>query len=137
MFVIDASAILAWCFEDEWPRDRDKLMDRLLEGGMIAPSHWPLEVANSLWESERRRRISAADATDFIETVDDLGVRIDVETPRRAWGDIYQLARDDKLTTYDAAYLELALRMDGTLVSKDTDLVRAAKKRGVQTIIPS
>jgi len=135
-FVIDASAILAWCFEDEWPKDRAALMDRLLEGGMAAPAHWPLEVTNILWEGERRRRITVADAVDFIETVEDLGVRIDSETPRRAGRDIYPLAREEKLTTYDAAYLELALRLDAALVSKDMELLRAAKRRGVSTIMP-
>ncbi len=136
-FVVDASALLAWCFQDEWPNDRAKLMDRLVDGGMAAPAHLPLEITNIVWESERRRRISEADALDFIDTVEDLGVRIDSETPRRAWRDIYPLARAEKLTTYDAAYLELAMRIKATLVSKDTDLVRAAKRRGVPTLVPS
>jgi predicted nucleic acid-binding protein len=135
-FVVDASAILAWCFEDEWPKQRAELMDRLVEGGMAAPSHWPLEITNILWEGERRRRISAAHAADFIQTVEDLGAKIDPETSKRAWRDVYVLARDDKLTTYDAAYLELAMRIKATLVSRDAALVRAAKRRGVPTIVP-
>jgi len=136
-FVVDASALLAWCFQDEWPKDRAKLMDRLVEGGMAAPAHLSLEITNILLESERKRRIAEADAIDFIDTVAKLGIRIDGETARRAWKDIYLIARSEKLTTYDAAYLELAMRLKATLVSKDTDLVRAAKRRGVATLVPS
>ncbi len=101
---------------------------------MAAPAHWSLEVANILWNGERRRRISAGDAADFIATLEDLAVVMDTETSRRAWSDTYALAREEKLTTYDAAYLELALRLQATLVSKDADLLRAAKRRGVPTI---
>jgi predicted nucleic acid-binding protein len=112
-------------------------MDRLVDGGMAAPAHWPLEVTNILWEGERRRRISPGDATDFIETIEELGVKIDAETSRRAWRDIHLLAREEKLTTYDAAYLELAMRVNAALVSKDAELLKAAKRRGVSIIAPS
>ena len=41
------------------------------------------------------------------------------------------LARDDGLTIYDAAYLELALRQGGAIATKDTDLLAAAQRRGM------
>ncbi|KAF0182007.1 MAG: hypothetical protein FD124_2994 [Alphaproteobacteria bacterium] len=133
-FVVDASAMLAWCFEDERPKDSDRVLDRLMEGGMAAPAHWPLEIANILWQGERRRRITAADADAFVETVSELGIEIDLETAQRAWREARALTREHKLTSYDAAYLELALRLKATLVSKDADLLRAARRAGVPVL---
>lgn len=49
----------------------------------------------------------------------------------RAWRDILGLARAEGLTTYDAAYLELAIRLNVPLLTKDIDLIGAAKRRGV------
>lgn len=126
--------MLAWCFEDERPKNHQALLKRLVAGGMSAPAHWPLELSNIIWNGERRGRLSSADAARFIVTVESLRVSIDFETPRRAWSDILALARADGLTAYDAAYLELAVRRQATLVSKDADLLKAAKHRGVATL---
>lgn len=126
--------MLAWCFDDEWPKDREKLLRRLVAGGMAAPSHWPLELTNIIWSSERRGRLKLADAQSFLYTAENLGVVIDGETPRRAWANILGLARSEKLTTYDAADLELAIRLSATLVSKDEELLAAAKRCSVSTL---
>lgn len=133
-FVIDASAMLAWCFADEQPKDAAALLRKLQQGGMAAPAHWSLELTNIIWNSERRGRINLADAATFLQTVAALDVAIDPETPRRAWSDTLALARAQDLTTYDAAYLELAIRLRATLVSKDAALLKAAKRCSVQTL---
>ncbi len=133
-FVVDASAMLAWCFEDEQPEDPLGLLRKLKLGGMAAPAHWPLELTNSILNGEKRGRVSRADGASFIEMVESLGVLIDAETPRRAWSAIVALARAEKLSTYDAAYLELAMRLRATLVSKDADLLKAAKRSSVPTL---
>lgn len=133
-YVIDASAMLAWCFDDEKPQDPLGMLRKLKQGGMVAPAHWPLELTNIVWNGEKKGRIAAADARSFISLVESLGVAIDFETPRRAWSDVLALARAEGLTTYDAAYLELAMRLRATLVSKDSDLLKAATGSGVKTL---
>ncbi|OQW60949.1 MAG: hypothetical protein A4S17_02255 [Proteobacteria bacterium HN_bin10] len=133
-YVIDASAMLAWCFDDEQPKNPLGLLRKLRQGGLAAPVHWPLELTNIVCNSEKKGRITPADARSFVQLVESLGVAIDFETPRRAWSDIIALARAEKLTTYDAAYLELAMRMRATLVSKDDDLLKAAKRNSVSTL---
>ncbi|MES1158364.1 MAG: type II toxin-antitoxin system VapC family toxin [Terricaulis silvestris] len=133
-YVIDASAILAWCFEDERPKNADAILKKLVAAGLSAPAHWPLEITNILWQAEQRGRISGADAAAFVALLQSLGVAIDGQTPRRAWAETRAIAREEKLTTYDAAYLELAMRQQSGLVSKDADLLKAAKRRGVATL---
>lgn len=127
MFVIDASAILSWCFDDEKPRNADALMQRLVDGGMMAPSLFPLEVTNTLWSSERKKRITWQQASVFVALVESLRIEIDMETPWRAWSEIRELSRREGLSTYDASYLELAIRRQATLATYDKALIRAAK----------
>jgi predicted nucleic acid-binding protein len=134
VFVLDASAILSWCFDDERPRNADALMRRFVGAGMLAPSHWPLEVTNILWAGERAKRISAPQVSAFVALVEALRVEIDMETPRRAWSETREIARREQITTYDAAYLELAIRRQATLVSKDKKLIAAGRANKAQVL---
>lgn len=133
-YVIDASAILCWCFEDEAPRGAAALLKKLVESDVSAPAHWPLEVCNTLWVGERRKRISQTDADAFIALVGGLDVRIDHETGGLAWSVLRNIARAEGLTVYDAAYLELADRLGATLISKDDALLAAARRSGVRVV---
>ncbi|MBV8592866.1 MAG: type II toxin-antitoxin system VapC family toxin [Caulobacteraceae bacterium] len=63
-----------------------------------------------------------------------LPIRLDPHTDRGAWSDILRLAREEGLTVYDAAYLELAIRIRLALASGDRALVKAAERRAVETI---
>ena len=47
-FVIDASSVLAWCFEDEGGPEADALIERVAAKGAAVPGSWSLEVANGL-----------------------------------------------------------------------------------------
>lgn len=133
-FVIDASAILSWCFVEEQPDDAEALLQRLVAAGLAAPAHWPFEVANILWVAERKRRINAAAANAFVDLIEQLGVTLDTQSFAMALRDSRVLALAHNLTVYDAAYLELALRRGAGLVSKDAALLRAAEAAGVTTI---
>jgi hypothetical protein len=74
-FVIDASATLPWRFEDEATPWTEALLDRVLKGeDVIAPSHWPLEVANGLLIALRRGRVTSEQIQEF---VDDLAAFLD------------------------------------------------------------
>jgi predicted nucleic acid-binding protein len=133
-FVIDCSVAVTWCFEDEATLASDGLLDRLGEEGAAAPGIWPLELGNVLVMAERRGRLSAAKIAEFVALVQDLPVAIDEETPRRALDDVLSLARSEGLTTYDAAYLELAMRLGVPLATKDTALQRAAENLGTPVL---
>ena len=64
----------------------------------------------------------------------DLPSSTDVETFRRAWLDCLALARAERLTTYDASHLKLALRLGAALFTLDTALAAAARRRGILTL---
>jgi predicted nucleic acid-binding protein len=58
VFIVDASASLAWCFDDEATGWADGLLLRLRNGDrIIVPAHWPSEISNGLLMEVRRKRI--------------------------------------------------------------------------------
>jgi predicted nucleic acid-binding protein len=132
--VLDASIALCWCFEEEATDATDQLLRQLQDAMATVPTHWYIEVANVLALAERRRRITPADTAEFIELLDTLLIDPDDETPARAFGRVLDLARRERLTAYDAAYLELAMRLGVPLATKDTALGTAAARLGVSVL---
>jgi predicted nucleic acid-binding protein len=132
--VIDASVALSWCFRNEATAAGDRVLERLANETASVPAIWHLEVANVLVLSERRRRIAPTPSGEFIALLDTLAIVVDEETPLRAFGRVLDLTRTERLTAYDAAYLELALRLGIPLASKDSDLCDAAEHRGVSVL---
>jgi predicted nucleic acid-binding protein len=130
-FVLDASIALAWCFADEATPATDALLNRLADEDAIAPALWRLEVANALTMAERRGRLSVAGLTRSVNLLQRLAVAIDVDGPDRAFRELLDLARSERLTVYDAAYLELALRLGLPLATKDAKLRKAGAGLGV------
>ena len=131
-FVLDASIAVGWCFADEATPVADALLDRLAEDEeAAAPSLWPIEVANALAIAERRGRLDVAGLRRSLTLLKQLEIAIDTEAADRAFGDLLDLARSERLTVYDAAYLELALRLGVPLASKDAHLRQAATRLGV------
>ena len=99
------------------------------------PSLWPLEVGNILTQAEWAQRTTAARVSQFVEQLASLPIRVDEETAARALGETLSLARSERLTTYDAAYLELTMRRGLPLATKDRALSEAAVRQGVDLII--
>ena len=129
--VIDSSIALTWCFEDEASPETDLLFERVRDEGAIVPGLWHLEVSNVLLQAEKRGRIGAGDVALRLDLIADLPISVDHETTARAWREILTLARAEKLTTYDAAYLELAFRRGLPLLTLDDELAGAAKRLGL------
>lgn len=132
--VLDASVALAWCFKNEATEASDRVLDSLAAEEAHVPAIWHLEIANVLALSERRRRITPAGSAEYIALLETLVILVDEETPARALGRVLDLAREERLTAYDAAYLELAMRLGIPLASKDGDLCDAAERLGVSVL---
>ena len=135
MVVIDASIALAWCFDDELTEATDALLDRVRDEGAITPGLWRPELGNVLLQAQRRGRIAAEDVARRLDLFAALPISTDPETTQRAWGETLTLARAERLTPYDASYLELAIRRGAPLLTLDEDLARAARRRDV-TVAP-
>ncbi len=130
-FVLDCSVAMSWCFEDDANKFTDAILDGFSNGRAFVPSIWTLEVANVILVSERYKRITKAQSLQFVELLRGLPIVIDESTPDRAMGDILSLARQHNLSSYDASYLELAMRKGISLATQDNILKKAAQKCGV------
>lgn len=127
-FVLDASVAAGWAFDDETlPLPRIAL-DRLEHDRALVPALWWFEILNILAVNERRGRLSPATTAKFLQLVRKLGIEID-RTPNEMA--ILSLARRHCLTAYEAAYLELSLRLNLPLATLDRDLADAALRDGV------
>lgn len=127
-FVVDASVVVAWAFADEQHAVAEAALERLDTEDAIAPALWWFEVRNALIAGERRGRIEVAGTSRFLQRLTRLPIMIDRTPDEPA---LLDLARRYRLTAYDAAYLELAMRLDIHLATTDQDLVRAAPQAGI------
>ncbi len=131
-FVLDNSVVMSWCFEDESSEYADKVLESLETSEAIVPSIWPLEVGNVLLVAERKNRIDEASSTRFLELLSALPIHVETELPDRTFTHILSLARKHEMSTYDASYLDLAMRLDIPLATLDESLRRVAKKVGTK-----
>lgn len=133
-FVFDSSIALFWCFENEATGATRQLPEHLRAEPAAVPNLWYVEIADVLALAERRQRITAAETAQFIALLEELEIDVDEATWTRAFTRILDLAREERLTAYDAAYLELAMRLGVPLASKDGDLCDAAERLGVSVL---
>jgi predicted nucleic acid-binding protein len=132
--VLDCSLAMAWCFEDEASAAADAILERVRDDGALVPALWAWEVANVLTLAARRGRIGGGDVAARLALMTALPIRVDDEGVARAWRETALLAQAETLTVYDAAYLELALRLSADLATLDTELRRAAGRVGVRVL---
>lgn len=132
--VIDCSVSLAWFLEDERNAFSDGILRATETADTWVPTIWPLQFANGLLMAERRRRITRESRLDALKRVLLPGLRIDATAPDIQA--ISALAERRDLTTYDASYVELALRLGIDLVTLDRHLALAAGAEGVVVQAP-
>jgi len=135
-FVIDNSIVMAWCFNDAEDDYADAVLEGLETSKALAPAVWPLETGNVLLVAERRQRINRAATVRFLELLDALSIQVEHESPERMFKEVVSLAREQEISTYDASYLDLAMRRDLPLATRDSALVKAAHRCGIPLFEP-
>jgi predicted nucleic acid-binding protein len=123
-FVVDASVVGSWVLPDENHPEALTALERLEDEEAFAPSLLWFELRNLLLANERRQRITPAQTAAALNLVKELPLRLDGQADSDT---TLQLARAYRLTIYDAAYLELAVRRHLALVTFDTALAEAAR----------
>jgi predicted nucleic acid-binding protein len=136
-FVVDNSVVMSWCFEDEGDTYAEDVLESLEAAEAFVPAIWPLEVGNVLLVAERKKRLSHASAVRFLDLLGGLPIAVEQEPPDRMLKEILSLAREHELSTYDASYLDLAMRLDLPISTLDTSLLKAAGKCEVPVYKPA
>lgn len=130
--VVDSSLALSWCFTDEATPATWRALDIGSLGGMFVPAIWFAEIGNVLVLAERRGRITSQDSATFLDRLSRWP--ISAEQPTAAISGAIRLARQHSLTLYDAAYLDLSMRIGRPLGTLDKQLRAAAEKEGVELL---
>ena len=134
-FVVDASVVLTWCFPDENAALAQRVARMFKEGdSAIAPSFWPHEVLNALLVGEKRKRISGDLIRTFLTDLATLPIVLQELQADAVFDRIQSLSREHGLTTYDAAYLDLAQTNGLPVATLNEALIRACAKTGVDLI---
>ena len=108
--MLDASLTMAWVFTNEATPFTARVLESLKTTHAVTPALWAFEVTNALLDAERRGRINAAQQAEFLEELRLLPIHIEHRPAAWLGQQILPLARAHRLTAYDAAYLELAIR---------------------------
>jgi predicted nucleic acid-binding protein len=140
-FVLDASVTMTWLLKDSAAREEAYPFAvlnslRLPKTVAVVPMTWGLEIANVIARSEAKGQVAEAQSESFIALLGGVAIEVDPNTFNHVLSDTLQLARRYRLSSYDASYLELALRLGLPLATLDADLRKAANKAGVKAYKP-
>jgi predicted nucleic acid-binding protein len=130
-FVLDASVAACWLMPDERHAIAECAWSRLARDAALAPALWWYELRNILIVNERRGRLDSAKTAQALRLLAGLRVSMDAECDEET---LLALARRHRLTVYDAAYLELAVRRSCPLATLDAELAAATRAEGVRLI---
>lgn len=131
-FVLDASVSAVWGLADEASPLAELAADRLKTEFALVPPLWWYEVRNLLLVSERRLRMTTADSKIFLELLSSYPIQVDSVQDEET---TFRLARQYRLSFYDAAYLAVAQRNGVSLATLDKALQDAAQAAGVPLLL--
>ena len=121
-FALDSSVALAWILPDEHSDAVDQIADRLENDFAVVPAVWPLEVLNALLTATRRARIGADDMRRLMSDLAALPIEVEQVDMTQILEAVSVLAQRHGLTSYDAAYVELAIRRGLPMATLDRKL---------------
>lgn len=134
-FVLDCSVAISWCLVDENDDYANALLEMMPDYEAFVPLIWSLEVANTLLVAERRNRMTTEQSELAIALLQSLLIHVDEATHTNALSSTLALGRQEEIAAYDAAYLELALRLELPIATLDTRLAEAATRCGVELVV--
>jgi predicted nucleic acid-binding protein len=131
-FVLDNSVAMRWCFEEAVHPYAESILDRLETGeAAVVPAIWLYEASAVLSRAQIRGTLATQKAGEFISALQCLNIHTDADSVSCVFPDVHRVAITYRLTSYDASYLELALRHGVPIATLDDQLIRASKAAGV------
>jgi predicted nucleic acid-binding protein len=134
--VVDASIAIAWCAPTQATSFTRAALKAVIEDGGHVPAQFWFEVLYSVARLERRGIIARVEADEFVRLLSTLPITIAAALSSSDMVRLHAIARHYGLKIYDAAYLELALRTDWPLATRDDLLADAARQAGATLFAP-
>ena len=135
IYVFDASFVGALIIPDEKNPRVDKIHAQIDESDeIVVPQLLWYEAANLFNNLIRRKRYVFDDVMQFFPKLAAIRLSCDSEAGVAYSQKLLRLCNDYNLSSYDAAYLELAERKKAALCTMDENLQAAAKKHSVPVL---
>ncbi len=134
-FVLDNSVAMRWLLESNKVLDQnyaENVLKSFTSNDALVPNLWHLETTNFLLRAEKQKEITIGETEGFISQLENLPIQVDTLTAYQSFSRILTLGRAYNLSSYDAAYLELAIRESIPLATLNKNLIKAAKKSAVE-----
>ena len=125
--VLDASAALSLVLPDEVVSENLPVL--IATRPIVTPPLFTAELANGLTMAVGRERLSAAAADRAARLLQSLPI-VTVTTDYTVL-DLLRRSLSDEISSYDAAYLQLAMRLGATLATADSQLRARAVALGL------
>lgn len=129
-FVLDNSVVTGWYIQEQATDYTAAVAHRLETDKALVPALWQLELVNVLRTACTRGKLSSEAARQVIDTLSALPIEVD-QGPFPGPRQLLELALRHNLSSYDAAYLELAMRHGLPMACQDGKLRDAATAVGV------
>jgi predicted nucleic acid-binding protein len=134
-FVLDNSVAMRWLLASNKVSDQryaESVLRSLANAEAVVPNLWHLEAANVLLSAANRKELEISAVERFTVQLENLPITVDTLTANQVFGHTMSLAKAYRLSSYDAAYLELALREGLPLATLDKDLLKAARRSDIE-----
>lgn len=132
VLVLDCSVAISWLLEDEACTQSESILQIVSREGAYVPDLWYLEVCNVLVQAAKRGRLDSLLIDESLNVLQELPIKTEENPQVTLMPRIKDLAVSLQLSSYDAAYLELAERRDLPLATKDKALQKAASRIGIE-----
>jgi predicted nucleic acid-binding protein len=134
-FVLDNSVAMRWLLVSNKVSDQryaELVLRSLANAEAVVPNLWHLEAANVLLSAANRKELEISAVERFTVQLENLPITVDTLTSNQVFGHTMSLAKAYRLSSYDAAYLELALREHLPLATLDKHLLKAARRSDIE-----
>ena len=133
-FVLDNSVVVAWHLSSQATPYADAVLKALVSDVGHVPALWPLEFSNVVRKALIARKITEERAREIMHIQAGLALNVhgDIALPAENMA----LALRYQLSSYDASYLDLALRLRLPVATTDGALQAAAVSAGVGVFTP-
>jgi predicted nucleic acid-binding protein len=131
LIVVDASLVLAIVLREANVKDADSVYESVQADRLAVPAHWPAEIANALWINKRRGRIPSENLNVILEALLAFRPIVDRAPAPDQIPSLIEFAEAQKLTVYDAIYVELARAWSATLGTVDANMRLCARRLNI------
>ena len=134
--VIDASVAIGWLIASQADAVSDAALDEVVRSYGSVPASFAFEIGRVLRRRERFHGLGPQEFDEMVADLRALRLVVDQANPMDRLSAVAALTRRYVISFADAAYLELAGRMDLPLATRDQGLARAAEVANIRLFTP-